>query len=365
MRMAFPWHGVATVLPDDPTSTQFGTMLRATLFPALPAAEPNATTTAFENLGRGLMFRGKQWQQYDGKSLRIVHDPQPKSFACNAWFEAASAARARLVMLHTPGTEAADETARIAEFVRAARGRGFAVGLSMSLGPKPEDASRLHDWELTGRSTAERLLTSFGPIALLRIEVPVESKLWAYDVGNELYRAARIVAPHSLIEFVAVDDYGKGGVRGPNGLQRVGTVSTPYADLRYEGGQAPRSEELWPTDVVADFDDGPIEFSGVAGRYLRRLPSPDGDEPWRIVDGRRHYVPLQVELMLSRFMDLEGASQPRKTSARHGGFPIVDFGEELRVATLRTRNILVVVTFEADGRLSSETVDELRELGKR
>jgi hypothetical protein len=53
------------------------------------------------------MFRSKQWQQYDGKSLRIVHDPQPKSFACNAWFEAASAARARLVMLHTPGTEAA------------------------------------------------------------------------------------------------------------------------------------------------------------------------------------------------------------------------------------------------------------------
>lgn len=365
LRIAFPWHGVATVLPDDPTSTQFGSVLRATLYPAVPAAVPNATTTAFENLGRGLLFRGKQWQQYDGKSLRIVHDPQPRNFDCKAWFEAASAARAQLVMLQTSVVESAGETARIAEFVRAARARGFAVGLSVSPGPRPEDSSRWHDWELTGRSTAERILTSFGPIALLRIEIPVDSKLWAVEVGNELYRAAKIVAPHTLIKFVAVDDYGKGGVRGPNGLQRVGTVSTPYADPRYEGGQSPRSEELWPTDVVADFDHGPIEGSGVVGPYLRRPPSPDGDGPWRIVDGRRHYVPLQVELTLYRFMHLDHESKARNTGASHSGIPISDFGEELRVATARARNLLIVVNFEADGRLSSETVEQLHELGAR
>jgi hypothetical protein len=82
-----------------------------------------------------------------------------------------------------------------------------------------------------------------------------------------------------------------------------------------------------------------------------------GDGPWRIVDGRRHYVPLQLELALGDFTPR--GSIPTADSS------VQDFGTELRHSTTRARNVLIIVVVAPDGRLSPESIAQLHELGKR
>jgi hypothetical protein len=366
LRIARSPHEVATGLPDDPTSTQFGSMLRATLYPAAPSAEPNATTTAFENLGRGVMFAGASRRSGEGPDADTARDAAPKPVALDSWFDAARDARAKYAVLHTGVVDPSGDAEPIAEFVRVARARGVAVGLSTSLGRPPGEGQSPYEWTKRAQSGIARLLTAFGPISLLRIEVPRDFEEWAHLAGNKLYRAAKIVAPHTLVEFVSSDLF-RGGERGENGVQRLGAKPSPYHDDRYEGGRAPRREELWPTDVVAGFDDGPVEARGFVGPYLRPLPSPVADGPWRLVDGRRFYVPLQIELPLGPFERKLPHSPPPKSKVPPPGSdnPVHDFGIQLQSANQRAPNVLVVVTVEADGRLSPKTLVQLHELGAR
>jgi hypothetical protein len=367
MRMAFPWQGVATGLPDDPTSVQFGTMLRASLFPEVPAAEPNATTTAFENLGRGVLFTAREMNAEDLR-VRSLRDAPPQAIPLDAWCDAAQAARAKLVVLAArdeagfglwdsalddhdvanvrPGTDL------VGDFVKSARKHGLAVGLSLPLGP---------DMPLQ----MTELLTKYGPLALLRIDVSTSGRNWAHVAGPQLYRLAKSLAPHTLVEFVTLDRFwGRG--RGPDGLQRIGDEPRSNYDTNYDFGRAPRVDRLWPTDVVADFEYGSIQTSGFVGNYLRAEPSPDGDRPWRIVEGRRCYAPLQIELPVG---PRDRARRPPESAQPpRAGVPFVSrriVGDELASAEARARNVLLVVEFESDGALDRDTVAVLRELGAR
>ncbi|HET6162156.1 MAG TPA: hypothetical protein VFG37_00705, partial [Planctomycetota bacterium] len=204
-----------------------------------------------------------------------------------------------------------------------------------------------YGWDPARRGIA-RLLTEFGPLELLRVEAPCDGDGWVQFVGREMYRAAKIVAPHVLFEFVSSDMSVDG--RGESGLQRIGS-------LRRESAGSSWSEELWPTDVVVDIDHGPLMSTGIVGRGPRPVLPPMGDGPWRIVDGRRHYVPLQLELALGDFTPR--GSIPTADSS------VQDFGTELRHSTTRARNVLIIVVVAPDGRLSPESIAQLHELGKR
>jgi lanthionine synthetase-like protein/alpha-L-fucosidase-like protein len=367
-------------LPDAARAFKRDSVGRALIVPEQPAERPNPTTTAFENLGRAVLFApapllatSHGWQ----KSLRA--EP-PNSLACETWFDGAEAIGAKLVLLQTRDAEgfglwdsdvSDDDVAKdhpgkdlVAPFVDAARKRGLAVGLSLRIATWIDEPKAWYPWTERARKEIEELLTSYGPLALLRIEVPVEVDDWPHTAGDRFYEFAKSIAPHTLVEFVTLDTF-MGGGRGPNGIQRIGAKSDGHYDPNYEGGRAPRRDQLWPTDVVADFEHGPIRSGGVAGPYLRTEASPDPDSPWRIVSGRRHYVPLQVELPFGRVEPKSATSKrpqflPRDVPPPH----FRSLREELEVAAARSRNVLLVVPFEADGSLKSETIAGLRELGR-
>jgi len=359
--------GVATGLPDDPTSTQSGAVSRASLFPACPATEPDAATSAFENLGRGVLFVAQELKA-EHLQVRSLHDAPPQSLPLDAWCDAAQGARAKFVMLAArdaagfglwdsalddhdvasvrPGADL------VRDFVESAREHGLAVGLSLPFGP---------DLSLQ----LSELLTKYGPIALLRIEVPCSAREWPQRTGPQLYRTVKLLAPHTLVEFVTLDRFwGRG--RGPDGVQRVGDEPRSNYDSNYDFGRAPRVDRLWPTDVVADFEYGSVQTSGFVGNYLRAEPSPAGDGAWRVVEGRRCYVPLQIELPVGpkdRARRPPESVQPQRAGVPFAPWRIV--GDELVLAEARARNILFVVEFEPDGAIDRDTVTLLRELGTR
>lgn len=366
-------------LPDAARWFGRNSVQRPSLFPEQPAARPDRATTAFENLGRAVLFAVPE--QFTGahgwtKSLR---DDPPKSLACDAWLDAVRAWDPRLVLLQTRDHEgfglwdsavSDDDVAMkrpgadlVATFVKAAGARGLAVGLSLPLGAQPPDPVARNRWIEQSKVQARELLTDYGPLMLLRIEVPADFEDFAHLFGKDLYSEAKRIAPHTLIEFVKLEDhYGRG--RGDNGLQRIGLPPDPHYDPSFPGGAAPRREELWPTDVVADFDHGDLEAAGVVAPCLRIESSSDPDSPWRIVGGRRRYVPLQVELPFGPIdSPRPPANQPRGPLI--GELPPQrSLHRELARANARSRNVLLVVPFESDGSLKPETIAGLRELGR-
>jgi len=275
LRFAAPTSGVVRRPPEDPLAPLWGLNRRASLFPMAPAAEPTATTTAFENFERAFLF---------------TFDSTPKSLDLEPWLDAAAAAGAKLVLL------TADAGAsQVAKFVAAARARGLAVGLTCKL-EAPSIGRDGLSIALNAEPRLRELLTCHGPLVLLRIEVRTDARDWGHFGGRYLYHVAKIVAPHTLVEFVL-----------------------PLSDPPVEGSL----DELGTSDVV----------TGSA-------PS-----PWRILDGRRRYVPSQVEVVVGARDD------------RHD--------EELRRAAALARNVLFVVRIESDGSLSPETLTAMHELGAR
>lgn len=370
---------VARPLPDDPVSLLRGSIVPAAFDPVVPAARPNATTTAFENLGRAILFAPAAKLATSHGWKKSLRDEPPESLACDAWLDGADAVGARLVMLETRDAEgfglwdsavSDDDVAKdhpgadlVAPFVEAARGRGLAVGLSLRLAKPRADGPAGYQWRDATLAQMKELLARYGPLTLLRVEVPADVHDWAHVDGESLYESAKAIAPRTLIEFVTSDTF-HGAGRGRNGVQRVGALPDSHYDPEYEGGRAPRRDELWPTDVVADFDHGPIASRGIVGPYLRSEPSPDPDSPWRIVGGRRRYVPLQVELQFGPIESQRGAKTRPRTSESIGIPPPRSLRHELAVASARARNVLLVVPFEADGSLKRETIAGLRELGR-
>jgi hypothetical protein len=365
-------------LPDSARWFDGNSPRRPSIFPEQPAARPNAATTAFENLGKAALFAVPQLFAGAHGWTKSLRDDPPKSLACDAWFDALSPWGARLVLLQTRDSQgfglwdsvvSDDDVAKrrpgvdlVAQFVSAARARGLKVGLSLALGAQPPDPGARNRWVEQSKTQARELLKKYGPLTLLRIEVPGNVDDFAHHFGEDLYPDVKRLAPHTLIEFVSLDEgYGRG--RGDNGLQRIGLPPDPHYDPKYEGGGGPRREELWPTDVVADFEYGPIEGAGFIGPGLRAEPSPDPDSPWRIVGGRRRYVPLQVELPLGPSDPSRAPGSPRR-ALNYGGPPSRSLRHELALAAARARNVLLVVPFEADGALKPETIASLRELGR-
>lgn len=362
-------------LPDDPTVDAWGHPIA--LIPATPAAEPDAARTALENCARGVLFQADALRQRDTRT-RPLREATPTTLACDAWFDAAEAAGAKLVVLQArdrtgfslwDDTQSDDDVANlhpgedlVAPFVQAARARHLAVGLSFVLDAQPAARGEDSGWLVSARRRVRELLTKYGPLLLLRIEVPVETRDWSRGAGDQLYAAAKACDPGVLVEFMTLDPIDD-APRARDGAQRVGVRGSAPVDAFPVDSRPWRADALWPTDVVASFEAGPPEVHGVSGNYFRPDWSPVHDGPWREILGRRHYVPLQIELAVD---EGEGDRLQRaQPSQRRDPTPYGGIATEIRLAGARASNLLFVVNFQNDGSLERGTVTALHELGHR
>jgi hypothetical protein len=375
LRLAHGLGRLASGLPDDPTADAWGRPLA--LFPAGPAAEPDAATTAFENCSRGVLFQADALRHRYART-KPLREATPKALACDSWFDAAEAAGAKLVVLQArdrsgfalwDDTQSDDDVENVrkgedlvASFVQAARARRLVVGLSVALDAMPADRREDGAWLERARRRVRELLMKYGPLSLLRIEVPVEVRDWPSGAGDVLYSAAKACGAGVLVEFMTFDPVDD-APRARDGVQRVGIRGVAPPEAGRPDGRPWRADALWPTDVVADFETGPSEFHVVTGNYVRPHPSPAQDGPWREFLGRRRYVPLQIELAVDKD---DGDRLQRATPTRPPD-PTFSGGvaDEVRVAAARARNLLFVVNFENDGSLDRGTIAALRELGRR
>lgn len=309
-----------------------------------PAREPTARLAVWESLKYGMFIHFGLSTFINNECPGPGTDPaayNPTNLDVDQWVRVAKDAGMKYAVLtakHCAGhclwpstlTEHDVESSPVktdvvGQFVASCRRHGLRPGLYYLLGwdsahqPKMSPA----EYEAFCTGQLEELLTSYGPIEELFLDIPWDMGPDTKGALERIYARIKSLQPDCLVL--------------PNqGFVDGSAVSVEPATWRHERAGGPVA--LWPRDLM----DGE-----------RTLPPPTGHNPRVALDGTAYYLPMEVcDTLGENWFAVEG-DRPR---------PLRRLYQLYRSCTDRGANLLLDVAPDTSGRIPEPSIRRLMEL---
>jgi alpha-L-fucosidase len=311
-----------------------------------PAMERTQVLADWEKLKYGMFihfgmstFAGDEY----GKTPAASEVYNPTDLDVDQWVHTAKAAGMKYAVLTTKHcyghalwpTKASDYSVAtspvkvdvVRRFVDACRKHGIKPGFYYLLGWETMHQAKMSpsEYENFCRKQLTELLTQYGPILEIWLDIPWDMGVETDRVLADLYALAKKLQPDCLVALNQGRYY-------PDG--KVATRVRTYRHLPTDGIKV----ELWPRDM----DN--VEIS---------VPPPGGHVCEREFRGKRYYIPLEICEMISRhWFAIEGDAVntlPTLYNIHHR-------------CTTGNANLLLNVGPDKSGRIPAEVVDRLMDL---
>lgn len=219
-----------------------------------------------------------------------------------------------------------DQTDVCRLFVEACARHGIRPGFYYLLGWDFHHQPRMtpSEYEAFVLNQLEELLTGYGPLLQLWLDIPQDMGPEAPRVWRRIYDHIKALQPDCLVLYNLglVDGQGTRAFKPTYFFELASDVECV----------------VWPADLV----DGE-----------KTLPPPTGHDPWRVVDGKQHYIPMEVCEPIGKYWFWMEGDEPK---------PLESLAELYRQTTSRGANLLLDVGPDPSGRIPEASIRRLMEL---
>lgn len=310
-----------------------------------PAAERTPLLAEWERLRYGMFLHwGMSTFTQDEETIRpaTIEEYAPSGIDPDQWVRTAKEAGMRYAVLtakHCYGhclwpsrfTDHSVAHSRLKtdvcqKFVEACSRYGIRPGFYYLLGWDHHHQPRMAPAEYEGfvLNQLEELLTGYGPLLELWLDIPQDMGPESPRVWRRIYDHVKAIQGDCLVLF----NRGLVDGQGPRYFK-----PTYFFE--------PASEEeclVWPADLV---------------NGEKTLPPPSGHDPWQVVEGKRHYVPMEVCEPIGKYWFWMKGDEPK---------PLATLTELYRQTTGRGANLLLDVGPDPTGRIPEASIQRLMEL---
>ncbi|MCC6126073.1 MAG: alpha-L-fucosidase [Pirellulales bacterium] len=311
-----------------------------------PATERTRVLADWEKLKYGMFihfgmstFTGDEY----GKTPAASEVFNPTNLDADQWIRTAKAAGMKYAVLTTKHcyghalwpTKASDygvatssvKVDVVRRFVDACRKHGIKPGFYYLLGWETMHQAKMSppEYEEFCRKQLTELLTQYGPILEIWLDIPWDMGVETERVLADLYALVKKLQPDCLVALNQGRYY-------PNG--KVATRVRTYRHQPIDGIKV----DLWPRDM----DNVEISVPPAGGHVC--------EQEFR---GKRYYIPLEIcETVMRHWFDLEGDAVNTLPTLYH----------KHRACTAGNANFLLNVGPDKSGRIPADVVDRLMEL---